>query len=250
MNNPRSIKKTIAGFEDSFSEGSYYDRQTQDADHLKMILGKLNVKSGQEILDLGTGSGYLAFPLAERHKDCEITGLDIVTKTIKKNNLKTGELGLTNLKFISYDGAAFPFENNLFDIVVTRYVLHHFPDIELSFREIGRVLKKGGRLFLSDPTPNKKDKTRFVDKYMQMKDDGHIKFYTEKEFRAFGKSAGLSKRSVIYSEIRFPRKNASAYSELLGDTDRRIKYSYKIDVIGDEIFISERVLNILFIKIK
>jgi cyclopropane fatty-acyl-phospholipid synthase-like methyltransferase len=84
MNSRRSIKKTIAGFEKSFFDGSYYNRQTRDADHLNMILEKLDIKSGQKILDLGTGSGYLAFALSGRHKDCGITGLDIVKKTMKK----------------------------------------------------------------------------------------------------------------------------------------------------------------------
>jgi ubiquinone/menaquinone biosynthesis C-methylase UbiE len=249
MNSRRSIKKTIAGFEESFFDGSYYNRQTRDADHLNMILEKLDIKSGQKILDLGTGSGYLAFALSGRHKDCGITGLDIVKKTMKKNTIKAGELGLTNLEFIGYDGAAFPFEDNLFDIVVTRYALHHFPDINLCFREISRVLKPGGQLFISDPTPNKEDTTGFVDRYMQMKDDGHIKFYTEKEFTSLGESVGLSRRSMISTEIRFPRKNDRSYSELLGKTDKRVTDSYKIEVSGDEIFISERVLNISFVKL-
>ena len=60
--------------------------------------------------------------------------------------------------------------------------LHHFPDIEKTFAEIGRVLKKGGILFVSDPTPNVIDIIRFVDTFMQMKDDGHVKFYLKTEF--------------------------------------------------------------------
>ena len=51
-----------------------------------------------------------------------------------------------------------------------------------------------------------------------------------------------------FTEIRFPRKNPSAYKELLHTADTPIKDSYKIEIIGDEIFISEKVLNILFVK--
>ncbi len=44
---------------------------------------------------------------------------------------------------ISYDGSTFPFEDNSFDLVVTRYALHHFPEIRKSIREVAWVLKGG-----------------------------------------------------------------------------------------------------------
>lgn len=54
------------------------------------------------------------------------------------------------------------------------------PEITDAFHEIHRVLKPNGYFFLSDPVPNENDAGRFVDAYMQMKKDGHIKFYTKK----------------------------------------------------------------------
>nr|WP_275891417.1 methyltransferase domain-containing protein [Ruminococcus sp. OA3] len=66
---------------------------------------------------------------------------------------------------------------------MTRYALHHFPEIADTFQEISRVLKPEGYFFLSDPAPNDNDTERFVDAYMQMQNDGHIKFYTKTESR-------------------------------------------------------------------
>lgn len=59
-----SIMATKNGFENSFSSGVFYDKQTRDVQHLKKILEFLPLKSYMKILDLGTGSGYLAFPIA------------------------------------------------------------------------------------------------------------------------------------------------------------------------------------------
>ena len=67
-----------------------------------------------------------------------------------------------NLSFVNYDGVNFPFEDGSFDMGITRYALHHFPDITRSIGEVSRVLKKGGRLFISDPCPNDCDDSRFV----------------------------------------------------------------------------------------
>ena len=65
-------------------------------------------------------------------------------------------------------------------MVITRYSLHHFPNLDKTFNEIDRVLKNSGLLFISDPKPNDIDINRFVDKYMQKKKDGHIKFIQKK----------------------------------------------------------------------
>ena len=75
MNNKESIKKTKQCFEESFRIGSYYNKQTRDDRHLELILSYIKVKPGMRILDLGTGSGYLAFPFAQKYKQAEVVGL-------------------------------------------------------------------------------------------------------------------------------------------------------------------------------
>lgn len=81
MNNiEKSIESTRESFEKSFGENNFYNRQTQDKEHLNTIMGLVNVKPGEKVLDLGTGSGYIAFSIAEAHPDSNITGLDIAWK--------------------------------------------------------------------------------------------------------------------------------------------------------------------------
>jgi hypothetical protein len=54
-----------------------------------------------------------------------------------------------------------------------------------SIGEVSRVLKAGGALFISDPCPNECDAERFVDDYMSLKKDGHIRFYTKNEIDSY-----------------------------------------------------------------
>lgn len=61
-----SIEETKHSFEASFQADTFYNKQTKDENHLKMILSFLPIKSGMKILDLGTGTGFLAFPLAPK----------------------------------------------------------------------------------------------------------------------------------------------------------------------------------------
>ena len=81
----------------------------------------MKIREGIKILDLGTGSGYLSFPIAKNNPGCEVVGLDIVSEVLKANRARADEEGMKNLSFVSYDGIDFPFEKDFFDLVVTRY---------------------------------------------------------------------------------------------------------------------------------
>lgn len=245
-----SIMSTRQGFENSFSTGDFYNKQTQDEQHLKKILEFLPFKADMKILDLGVGSGYLSFPIAKKYPDISIVGLDIVEKALKVNRAKAKEENIRNISFITYNGIDFPFVDNEFDMVISRYALHHFPDIQKSISEVSRVIKSGGFLFISDPAPNINDSSRFVDEYMQLKKDGHIKFYRKDEWKQICEKNGLQFKESFDSTIRFPRKKDTAYgfNELIKKHDKKIVESYKLEVVENEIYITEQVNNILFCK--
>ena len=201
-----SIIATKQGFENSFSSGDFYNKQTQDEQHLQRILEFLPFKADMEILDLGTGSGYLSFPIAQKYPYISIIGLDIVEKALEANRIKAKKENIKNISFMTYNGLDFPFADNEFDMVISRYALHHFPDIQKSISEVSHVIKPEGFLFISDPAPNDNDTSRFIDEYMQLKKDGHIKFYTKDDWKQICGKCGLQFKESFDSAIRFPLK--------------------------------------------
>lgn len=72
--------------------------QTQDDAHLDLILNTLKVNDGDSLLDLGTGSGYLAFNVNKTYPNLKITGLDIVEQTLKSNIDKAESDKIHNIK--------------------------------------------------------------------------------------------------------------------------------------------------------
>ena len=201
---------------------------------------------------LGTGSGYLSFPIAKNNPGCKVIGLDIVNAALEANRTRADVEGITNLSFVSYEGIDFPFDADSFDLVVTRYALHHFPDIEHSIGEVSRVLKSGGILFISDPCPNECDKDRFVDDYMRLKKDGHIKFYTKDEWVDICSRQGLMIVDSFDSSIRFPKKKDTAYGyeEVLKKHDKAVIDSYDLVETDTELYLTEQVNNIMFEKME
>ena len=243
-----TIRAAKEGFERRFAEKSFYNRQTRDAAHLQAILEFLPIRRGMRILDLGCGSGYLTFALARMHPAVSVTGLDIAEQTQKDNQAQAEAEHLDNLRFVSYDGTVFPFAECAFDLVVSRYSLHHFPVIEKSLAEISRVLTKSGCLFLSDPSPNAADTDGFLDAYMQVRKDGHIRFYRFGEWETLCRNAGFRLLRSFDSTIRFPRKTEAAYDSLI-QAHPAIADSYDVELTPEhEIWISAPVNNLLFTK--
>ena len=89
---------------------------------------------------------------------------------------------------------------------------------------MSRVLKEGGTLFISDPCPNECDTERFVDDYMRLKKDGHIRFYTEDEWKSLCGNHDLNYVDGFESSIRFPKKKDTAYGykEVLAKHDKSV----------------------------
>ncbi|MGM9937991.1 MAG: class I SAM-dependent methyltransferase, partial [Candidatus Ornithomonoglobus sp.] len=249
-NEKKSIEAAKRGFEESFSDGEFYNKQTQDEEHLNAILEFLPIKSGMRILDLGAGSGYLSFAIAKKYHDVKLIGLDIVEKALESNRKKAIKAKLNNISFVNYDGTDFPFNDKSFDMVISRYALHHFPMITASIAEVSRVLKWDGYLFISDPAPNANDSQRFIDAYMQLKKDGHIKFYTSEEWINICEKSDLKPAGSFLSSIRFPKKKNTAYGfeELINKYNKEVVDGYSLEILEDEIYVTEQVNNLLFHK--
>lgn len=71
----------------------------------------------QEVLDVGTGTGFIALMLSEMgHK---VTGIDIADDMLKQAKDKAGKKNL-NIKFQWADADAVPFSDDTFDVVINR----------------------------------------------------------------------------------------------------------------------------------
>ncbi|MEW6034319.1 MAG: class I SAM-dependent methyltransferase [Chloroflexota bacterium] len=99
------------------------------------------------ILDVGTGTGFLALLLAEMGHD--VTGLDLTEGMLEKARDKATESGLS-IRFELGDAEELPFEDELFDAVVCNYLLWTLPRPSEALREWIRVTRRGGRIVVID----------------------------------------------------------------------------------------------------
>ena len=99
----------------------------------------------QKLLDLGCGDGTLTSDIAEVVQTAQVYGIDCDREfavKAKENGLSTVVADLNN---------RFPFGEAIFDIIAANQVLEHLWNTDNFFREINRVLKKGGYAVISTP---------------------------------------------------------------------------------------------------
>lgn len=158
MSNVISDNQLLAERYDKVSEGQFNNGL--------ILIEKLGVKKGQNVLDIGCGTGRLTLHAA--NKVCpggSVVGIDLSVQRIEVAQRKIRDAPVKNLIFeVGNSNDLNHFKNNSFDIVYLNVVLHWIQEKEDAFDQIYRVLKPGGKLGI---TTGNKDKPYTVKSIME-----------------------------------------------------------------------------------
>jgi SAM-dependent methyltransferase len=104
-----------------------------------------------EVLEVGHGPGHLGELLLAGHERLRWSGLDVDPDMVAAARVRAERAGLADrARFEVGDVAAMPFDDASFDLVVSSFSAHHWPDAAAGFREIRRVLRPGGTALVFD----------------------------------------------------------------------------------------------------
>jgi len=110
----------------------------------------LDVAAGERVLDVAAGNGNVA--LAAARRGCEVTATDYVPALLDGTRARAAAEGLT-IDVREADAEALPFADESFDIIVSTFGVMFTPNQEQSAAELLRVCRPGGRIGLTNWTP-------------------------------------------------------------------------------------------------
>ena len=228
-----------------------------DANALDMIVGAAAPKPGDTVLDVACGGGIVVCAFAPHVK--QATGIDMTPAMLDRARQLATEKGIDNVTWDRGDVGALPYADGAFDVVVTRFSMHHFLDPAGVLSEMVRVCAPGGRVVVVDMyASDDPAKAAEWNRAEMLRDPSHVRCLTLPELRGLFGAVGLAEPRATFYELRdeirnllarsFPNPGddvkiiamfaASAEDDRLGipvrRVEERIEYAYPVAILASD----------------
>jgi len=107
------------------------------------FFGRYALPAQARIADIGCGSGEITIRLAERYRDAELVGVDILESSVAHARRQHAALA-PRVRFEQGDAFELSFADNAFDLVVCRHMTQSVPEPEKVLAQLDRICKPGG----------------------------------------------------------------------------------------------------------
>lgn len=175
-----------------------------------------DIKPGSTVLDFGCSTGYFGKFLKD-NKDCKVYGVEL------SDDIKEARKVLDDVYSFDID-AEWPKEAYLrkYDYLFYGDVIEHLKDPEAALKRSRRLLKPGGKVFIS--TPNVAHLSirlelllgNFEYESMGILDNTHLKYFTQHSLTELVKSAGYDVERIDYNVNEYPREVAQKLLDKAG----------------------------------
>jgi len=113
------------------------------------VLKALDLRAGEQVLDIGSGPGLLAYEMAASvGGGGRICGIDTSEDMLAMSRKRCADRPW--IEFKKADAAELPYPDDSFDAAVSTQVYEYVADIPAAFRELYRVMRPGGRVLIMD----------------------------------------------------------------------------------------------------
>lgn len=113
-----------------------------------LFLSGVELNADDRVLDLGCGTGVRTRSLAESVPRGSVVGIDLSPRMIARAQEGAARAGLTNVEFVAADAQVFPFDEDVFDLVISSFGSMFYVDPVAAFANVRRGLRPGARVAL------------------------------------------------------------------------------------------------------
>jgi SAM-dependent methyltransferase len=134
----------------TWASGDYHQIAALIVPVSERLCDTADLRAGERVLDVATGSGNTAIAAARRL--CDVTGADYVPALLERGRRRAAAEGLP-VEFKEGDAEALPAPDGSYDVVLSTFGVMFAPNQEQAARELLRVCRPGGRIGLASWTP-------------------------------------------------------------------------------------------------
>ncbi|MCY3992053.1 MAG: ubiquinone/menaquinone biosynthesis methyltransferase [Caldilineaceae bacterium] len=133
----------------------------QDVSWRREVVALCRLPAGGRLLDVGTGTGDIAYEAKHTHPDAEVIGCDFTFEMMDVGRRKRAQQSprirsgrqRDSVEFVQGDGLDLPFADGYFDAVASGFLLRNVTDVDTCLAEQRRVTRPGGRIVCLETSP-------------------------------------------------------------------------------------------------
>ncbi len=131
----------------------------------RRVLELAEVRDGEAVLEVATGTGAQLVELARRNRSGHTLGVELAEGMLEETRKRLAAAGMDAVELRRASALELPLEDESFDLVVNGYMLDLLPrdDIPRALSEFKRVLRPRGRVVLSNMTKGERRRHRVWD---------------------------------------------------------------------------------------
>lgn len=181
-------------------------------EYLQWMVTNLKLEPRFVVLDVAAGTGHLGRAIAPQVK--QVVALDTTIEMLVEGKRQAEEDGIDNIVFEQGLAESLPYPEDVFDIVVGRFAIHHFMDPHVPVREMVRVCRLGGKVAVIDlVSPEDESLAATYNRFERMRDPSHRHALSPMKLQRLVQDAGLD---IVHTVSRDVEVNVDRW---LGLTD-------------------------------
>jgi ubiquinone/menaquinone biosynthesis C-methylase UbiE len=165
--------------------------------YVQWILDSLPLSPTKKVIDIACGTGIMARAVAPHV--AHVTAIDLTTSMLNEARALAQAQKLNNIQFEESSAEDTRFANNIFDLAITRFSVHHFQNPVVQLTEMARIVKLKGHVAVVDlMAPTDPHLAASYNRYEHLRDPSHTRALTFDQLQASVRDAGLN---VIHTDV-------------------------------------------------
>ena len=113
---------------------------------LDAIFDTAQIGETERVIDIGCGTGASTLAAAELAPHGHVLGVDISAPLLDRARRRASSAGIANVSFLEADAQSYGFEQDAFDVLISRIGMMFFAEPVQAFQNLSLSIRPGGRM--------------------------------------------------------------------------------------------------------